>query len=440
MNIAVIGTGYVGLVTGIGFAEKGNQVICVDNNQAKLEMLRSGKSPIWEKGLDELIVKNLAQGTISFTDNLQSAVEQSEIIFLCLPTPPREDGSADLSYVITVSKEISRYIKDYRIIVNKSTVPVGSTEIVRNHLLEYNQDCNFDVVSNPEFLKEGNAVLDFMEPERVVIGTSSNQARQKLVELYKPFVKNEDQILLMDEKSAELTKYAANSFLATKITFINQIADLCDINGANVDLVGKGVGLDSRIGTKFLKAGIGYGGSCFPKDVSALIKYSDGIGYDFSILKQVQSENTKRKIKPIHKLTELYGEDFSHLKFGIWGLAFKPETDDVREAPSAYIIKELLDKKSNSVVAFDPVAIDSFKEFANLDNEYKSQIQFTINQYEVLDDIDVLIICTEWNEFKQADRGIIANKLKGKTVFDGRNIWEPEEMLELGISYHSIGR
>lgn len=440
MKIAVIGTGYVGLVTGIGFAEKGNQVICVDNNQVKLDVLRSGKSPIWEKGLDELIVKNLESGNVVFTDDLQYAVEESEIIFLCLPTPPQEDGSADLSYVITVSKEIARHIKEYRIIVNKSTVPVGSTEIVRNHLLEYNKDCNFDVVSNPEFLKEGNAVLDFMEPERVVIGTSSNQARQKLVELYLPFVQNEEQILLMDEKSSELTKYAANSFLATKITFINQIADLCELNNADVELVAKGMGLDSRIGSKFLKAGIGYGGSCFPKDVSALIKYSDGVGYDFSILKQVQAENTRRKIKPIHKLVELYGDDFSSLKFGVWGLAFKPETDDVREAPSAYIIRELLDKKAKSVLAFDPVAMDSFREFANLEDEYKSRIDFVSSQYEVLDDIDVLIICTEWDEFRNADRAILADKLKGKVVFDGRNIWRPEEMLELGIKYYSVGR
>jgi len=440
MKIAVIGTGYVGLVTGIGFAEKGNQVICVDNNQAKLDVLRSGKSPIWEKGLDELIVKNSDSGNIVFTDDLQYAVEESEIIFLCLPTPPREDGSADLSYVITVSKEIARHIKEYRIIVNKSTVPVGSTEIVRNHLLEYNKDCNFDVVSNPEFLKEGNAVLDFMEPERVVIGTSSNQARQKLVELYLPFVQNENQILLMDEKSSELTKYAANSFLATKITFINQIADLCELNNADVELVAKGIGLDSRIGSKFLKAGIGYGGSCFPKDVSALINYSDGIGYDFSILKEVQAENTRRKIKPIHKLVELYGDDFSSLKFGVWGLAFKPETDDVREAPSAYIIRELMEKKSKSVLAFDPVAMDSFREFANLEDEYKSRIDFVSSQYEVLDDIDVLIICTEWDEFRNADRAILADKLKGKVVFDGRNIWRPEEMLELGIKYYSVGR
>jgi len=440
MKIAVIGTGYVGLVTGIGFAEKGNQVICVDNNQAKLDVLRSGKSPIWEKCLDELIVKNLESENIVFTDDLQYAVEESEIIFLCLPTPPQEDGSADLSYVITVSKEIARHIKEYRIIVNKSTVLVGSTEIVRNHLLEYNKDCNFDVVSNPEFLKEGNAVLDFMEPERVVIGTSSNQARQKLVELYLPFVQNEEQILLMDEKSSELTKYAANSFLATKITFINQIADLCELNNADVELVAKGIGLDSRIGPKFLKAGIGYGGSCFPKDVSALIKYSDGVGYDFSILKQVQAENTRRKIKPIHKLVELYGDDFSSLKVGVWGLAFKPETDDVREAPSAYIIRELMDKKAKSVLAFDPVAMDSFREFANLEEEYKSRIDFVSSQYEVLEYIDVLIICTEWDEFRNADRTILADKLRGKVVFDGRNIWDPEEMLELGIKYYSVGR
>lgn len=440
MKIAVIGTGYVGLVTGVGFAEKGNQVICVDNNQTKLEMLRSGKSPIWEKGLDELLTKNLKTKTITFTDDLKYAVEQSEIIFLCLPTPPKEDGSADLSYVITVSREIAQHIKDYRIIINKSTVPVGSTEIVRNHLLEYNQDCNFDVVSNPEFLKEGNAVLDFMEPERVVIGTSSNQARNKLVELYLPFVKDKDQILLMDEKSAELTKYAANAFLATKITFINQIADLCNINNANVELVAKGVGLDSRIGPKFLKAGIGYGGSCFPKDVSALIKYSDSIGYDFSILKQVQAENTKRKTKPIQKLIELYGDTFSKLKVGIWGLAFKPETDDVREAPSTYIIRELIHNQAQSVIAYDPVAIESFQTFANLEDEYKTQIQYTTNQYEVLDNIDILIICTEWEDFKQADRTILAEKLKGKLVFDGRNIWEPEEMLELGIEYYSVGR
>jgi len=246
--------------------------------------------------------------------------------------------------------------------------------------------------------------------------------------------------LLMDEKSSELTKYAANSFLATKITFINQIADLCELNNADVELVAKGMGLDSRIGPKFLKAGIGYGGSCFPKDVSALIKYSDGVGYDFSILKQVQAENTRRKIKPIHKLVELYGDDFSSLKVGVWGLAFKPETDDVREAPSAYIIRELMDKKAKSVLAFDPVAMDSFREFANLEDEYKSRIDFVSSQYEVLDDIDVLIICTEWDEFRNADRAILADKLKGKVVFDGRNIWRPEEMLELGIKYYSVGR
>lgn len=439
MTITIIGTGYVGLVTGIGFAEKGNTVICVDNNQDKLDLLKQGISPIWEKGLSELLAKNIQNQTISFSDDLAGSVKSSEIIFLCLPTPPKEDGSADLSHVVAVAKEMSTHLDEYKIIVNKSTVPVGSTDLIKTYLLEQNQNAKFDVVSNPEFLREGNAIEDFLNPERVVVGTSSNTAKAKMLELYKPFVADESQILLMDEKSSELTKYAANSFLATKITFINQIASLCELNGANVEMIAKGVGLDSRIGSKFLQAGIGYGGSCFPKDVSALIKYSDYIGYDFSILKSVQKENLIQKLKPVEKVTEIFGEDLSGLAISIWGLAFKPETDDIRESPSIYIIQELLQRKAK-IKAFDPIAISNVQKFTDFEDKYSNQIEYLNDKYEATKDTDCLLICTDWQEFKDTDLEVLKSQMKQKYIFDGRNIFDKYKMLELGFDYYSIGR
>ncbi|MEL6632323.1 MAG: UDP-glucose/GDP-mannose dehydrogenase family protein [Bacteroidota bacterium] len=433
MKIAVVGTGYVGLVTGTCFAEAGNDVLCVDNNQEKLSMLRAGQVPIYEPGLETLFERNTKEGRLNFTDSLPDAVEFADIIFLALPTPPTEDGSADLKYVLGVASEIGTLLKDYRVVVNKSTVPVGTADKVRDAIAAQT-DVEFDVVSNPEFLREGFAVQDFMKPERIVVGSSSERATEMMRRLYKPFVMSGNPVIFMDERSAEVTKYAANSFLATKISFMNEISNLCDRVGADVDNVRKGIGTDSRIGKRFLFPGVGYGGSCFPKDVSALFKTSQEYDYAFRILDAVMEVNQLQKQLLVEKMKAYYGtENFAGKKFAVWGLAFKPNTDDIREAPSLVIIKELLEMGAE-VKAYDPEAIESVKKYTDLEIEYAD------NQYDALGNADALLIVTEWNEFRAPDFDRIKASLKQPVIFDGRNVYDLRTMKESGFEYFSIGR
>ncbi|MFM2375830.1 MAG: hypothetical protein RLZZ165_927 [Bacteroidota bacterium] len=432
MKIAVIGTGYVGLVGGTCLAESGNDVLCVDNNQEKLAKLRSGVIPIYEPGLEVLFERNTKEGRLAFTDSVEEAVAFAEIIFLALPTPPMEDGSADLQYVLDVAEKIGKCLESYRIIVNKSTVPVGTADMVRERIGRYT-GVEFDVVSNPEFLREGAAVDDFMRPDRVVVGTRSERARKLMEKLYKPFVMSGNPIIFMDERSSELTKYAANSLLATKISFMNEVANLCDRVGADVDFVRAGVGSDGRIGKRFLFAGAGYGGSCFPKDVSALFKTSRAYGYHFQILDAVMKVNDLQKLVMIDKLETYYGGDFSRLTFAVWGLAFKPNTDDIREAPALTIIGEML-KRGAKVKAYDPEAMGQVKAYTNLD------IELVDFRYAALDGADALCIVTEWSEFRTPDFDKIKSLLKAPVIFDGRNIYDLGQMAELGFYYNSIGR
>jgi len=432
MNISVIGTGYVGLVTGTCFAESGNQVLCVDNNPEKLALLKSGQVPIYEPGLEDLFGRNIKEGRLNFSSSLQEAIDFADIIFYCLPTPPKEDGSADLKYVLEVAKETGKLLKTYKIIVNKSTVPVGTTELVKNAISE-NTTVEFDVVSNPEFLREGTAVPDFLKPERIVVGTKSEKVIKAMIDLYGPFVQDEDQIIFMDERSSEMTKYASNSFLATKISFINEVANLCQQVGANIDLVAKGMGPDSRIGNKFLDAGIGYGGSCFPKDVSALHKIALDNNYNFKILEAVMDVNENQKKILVEKIVAYYGTDLSNHKFAIWGLAFKPNTDDIREAAALTII-DLLLKHGAQITAYDPEAIAPFKKFT----DYK--IDYVESQYDALENADALLVLTEWGEFQSPDFTRIKSLLKKPVIFDGRNVYPLEKMRELGFYYESVGR
>lgn len=432
MKVAVIGTGYVGLVSGTCFAEAGNDVLCVDNNHEKLAKLRAGIVPIYEPGLETLFERNTKEGRLSFTDSLAEAVAFAEVIFLALPTPPMEDGSADLQYVLAVANEIGTLLRDYRVVVNKSTVPVGTADKV-TAAITAQTDVEFDVVSNPEFLREGFAVQDFMKPERIVIGSSSPRAIEVMRRLYKPFVMSGNPILNMDERSAEVTKYAANSFLATKISFMNEVANLCELVGADVDNVRRGIGTDSRIGKRFLFPGVGYGGSCFPKDVSALFKTSQSYNYKFKILDAVMSVNENQKGILVDKIISHYGEDLSGKSFGVWGLAFKPNTDDIREAPALVIIRRLLELGA-TVKAFDPEAMDAVKQYTDLD------INFVESQYDAVQGVDALVVITEWNEFRAPDFERIKIGLKEPVIFDGRNIYDLETMAELGFTYCSIGR
>ena len=432
MKVSVIGTGYVGLVTGVCFAESGNDVICVDNDPEKLAKLRAGEVPIYEPGLETVFERNLKEGRIQFTDSLKDAVDNSEIIFLALPTPPMEDGSADLKYVLGVAGEIGKLLTDYRVIVNKSTVPVGTADLVRAEVAKSTK-VEFDVVSNPEFLREGYAVEDFMKPERVVVGTSSERARKLMEKLYKPFMLSGNPIIFMDERSSELTKYAANSFLATKITFMNEIANLCERVGADVDSVRKGIGSDTRIGKRFLFPGVGYGGSCFPKDVSALYKTSKQYDYPFRLLQSVMEVNEDQKEIIVQKLLAYYGGDIKGRKFAVWGLAFKPNTDDIREAPALKIIKNLLDAGA-SVTAFDPEAMDNVKRYSGLNMEYAKSMM------DALVDADALIIVTEWGEFRSPDFEEVRKRLKKPVIFDGRNIYDLEDLKGKGFYYASMGR
>lgn len=432
MKIAVVGTGYVGLVTGTCFAETGNQVTCVDINQEKVQQMQAGKIPIYEPGLDDLFQRNTQEGRLHFTTSLKEGIEGAKVIFLALPTPPGADGSADLKYILQVANDLGPILSDYTVIIDKSTVPVGTSDKVRAAIAK-NATVEFDVVSNPEFLREGVAVEDFMKPDRVVIGTQSDRAKDLMSRLYAPLVRQGNPIIFMDERSAELTKYAANAFLATKITFMNEIANLCELVGANVDEVRKGIGTDSRIGKRFLFAGIGYGGSCFPKDVQALAKTSAENDYEFKILDSVMKVNDKQKTKLIPHLAKHFKGDLAGKKIAMWGLAFKPYTDDIREAPALYNIDALLELGA-SVSAYDPEAMGHVKQLMG------DKITFTKNPYEALEGADALLIVTEWPQFRTPDFERMDSLLKNKVIFDGRNLYELNQMQELGYTYYSIGR
>jgi UDPglucose 6-dehydrogenase len=432
MKLAVIGTGYVGLVTGTCFAETGNQVVCVDIDERKVEKLNNGIIPIYEPGLDVLFNRNTAEGRLKFTTNLAEGIEGAEVIFLALPTPPGEDGSADLKYILGVSDDLGPLLKHYAVIVDKSTVPVGTAEKVWLHISR-GAKTDFDVVSNPEFLREGVAVDDFMKPDRVVIGTRSDKAKSVLNKLYAPLVRQGNPVIFMDERSAEMTKYAANAFLAVKISFMNEIANLCDHAGANVDDIRRGIGTDSRIGKRFLFAGIGYGGSCFPKDVQALAKTAQEYDYDFKILKSVMEVNTKQKSKVLPIIKAHFDGSLTGKTFAIWGLAFKPYTDDIREAPALENIRALL-KEGAKVTVYDPEAMD------NVRNVLGNQINYAHTSYAALDDADALVIMTEWPLFRTPDFGKMNLLLKNKLIFDGRNVYELDQMKEVGYTYYSIGR
>lgn len=432
MKIAVVGTGYVGLVTGTCFAETGNHVICVDIDKQKVERLKQGEIPIYEPHLDVLFERNIKQGRLLFTTDLEKGIEDAQIIFLALPTPPGEDGSADLKYVLQVAGQLGHLIKDYKIVINKSTVPIGTAERVRQVIGE-NCKVEFDVVSNPEFLREGFAVDDFMKPDRVVIGTHSERAKKIMNELYAPFVRQGNPIYFMDERSAELTKYAANAFLATKISFMNEIANLCERAGANVDAVRIGIGSDDRIGKRFLFAGIGYGGSCFPKDVAALFKTSKDFNYDFRILDSVMKVNASQKLSILDKIKNHFNQDLKGKKIALWGLAFKPDTDDIREAPALEIIQALL-KLGVEISAYDPEAMKNVK------NILDTKIYYGKDEYDILKDADALVIATEWSVFRTPEFDRIASQMKNKIIFDGRNLYDLVQMQELGFTYYSVGR
>lgn len=438
MKIAVVGTGYVGLVSGTCFAETGNQVTCIDIDENKVRRLQSGEITIYEPGLEKIFSRNLKEGRLHFTSSLTEGIKGSELIFLALPTPTGENGSADLKYILGVANDLGKILDpgDYKVIVDKSTVPVGTAEKVRAAILASGGEKltdSFDVVSNPEFLREGAAVEDFMKPDRVVIGTSSAKAKEVMQQLYEPFVRQGNPIIFMDEKSAELTKYAANSFLAVKISFMNEIAILSEKLGADVDMVRRGIGTDFRIGKHFLYPGLGYGGSCFPKDVQALSVSSKEVEYDFKILNSVMQVNVLQKEFFSNKISRYYNNDLKGKKFAVWGLAFKPNTDDIREAPALEIISRLLEAGA-TVTAFDPEAMPNVKR------ESKFTIDFAADQYTALTDADALIICTEWNEFRTPDFDKIASHLKSKVIFDGRNLYDTDHMKNKGFYYESIGR
>jgi UDPglucose 6-dehydrogenase len=442
MNIAVIGTGYVGLVTGTCFAETGNIVTCVDIDETKVEKLSSGRITLFEPGLEKIFQRNAKEGRLRFTTSLQDGIREAEVIFLALPTPPDGNGHADLNFVLGVSENIGRLLKEgeYKIIVDKSTVPVGTAGKVHSTISESARETGrefpeqlFDVASNPEFLREGVAVDDFMKPDRVVIGTSSERVKKVLGQLYAPFVRQGNPVIYMDERSAELTKYAANAFLATKISFMNEVAQLCEKLGADVDMVRKGIGSDERIGRRFLFPGIGYGGSCFPKDVQALSRSATQAQYDFRILDAVMAVNENQKVHLLVKIRNYYKDGLAGRKIALWGLAFKPNTDDIREAPALKIIDELV-KEGASVTAYDPEAM------ANVRKEIGEKINYASNQYEALENADALVIATEWSEFRTPDFNRMRSLLKDKVIFDGRNLFELGQMTDSGFHYESVGR
>ena len=433
MNITIVGTGYVGLVTGTCFADMGNKVTCVDIDKAKVEKLSGGQITIYEPGLEKIFLRNIKESRLKFTTELEEAIEDAEIIFLALPTPPGADGSADLKYVLGVADHLGKILKGYKVIVNKSTVPLGTAGNVKA-AIAVNYKGEYDVVSNPEFLREGVAVDDFMKPDRVVVGTRSERAKKLMSDLYAPFVRQGNPVIFMDERSSELTKYAANSFLATKISFMNEIAQLCERMGADVDMVRRGIGSDERIGKRFLFPGIGYGGSCFPKDVQALIMSSDEVNYAFEILKAVEKVNANQKIHLVEKIKAYYKNDLQGKHFALWGLAFKPNTDDVREAPALSII-DALTKEGATVTAYDPEAMPNTKSQIGI------QIQYATNQYQALEKADALIIATEWSEFRTPDFERMEQALaKNKIIFDGRNLYDPNYLVKLNYIYYCIGR
>ncbi len=432
MKIAVVGTGYVGLVTGTCFAETGNTVTCVDIDQEKVKKLNSGKITIYEPGLEQLFERNLKQERLSFTTSLAEGIQDAKVIFLALPTPPGADGSADLKFVLKVADDLGSLLTDYTVVVDKSTVPVGTADKVRERIAR-NATVEFDVVSNPEFLREGVAVEDFMKPERVVIGTSSPRARKIMETLYAPYVRQGNPLVFMDERSAELTKYAANAFLATKISFMNEIANLCELLGADVDSVRKGIGTDSRIGKRFLFPGIGYGGSCFPKDVQALAKSAEDTSYDFKILKAVMEVNAYQKTKLVDSIRDYFNGELRGKTIAVWGLSFKPHTDDIREAPALDNIEELL-SEGVKIKAHDPEAMENVKRL------FGNRIEYCNNPYECADGADAIFIATEWPEFRTPDFDRLNQALKSKVIFDGRNVYELEVMKEQGYTYFSIGR
>ncbi|HET9056477.1 MAG TPA: UDP-glucose/GDP-mannose dehydrogenase family protein [Chitinophagaceae bacterium] len=431
MKIAVVGTGYVGLVTGTCFAETGNLVTCIDIDKSKIEKLSNGEITIYEPGLEKIFLRNLKESRLKFTTSLEEGVKDALIIFLALPTPPDENGNAELKYVLGVAEELGKIIKDYKVIVDKSTVPVGTSDKVYTAISK-NYKGDFDVVSNPEFLREGVAVDDFMKPDRVIIGTSSERAKKVMGDLYAPFVRQGNPIIFMDEKSAELTKYAANSFLATKITFMNEIAALCELLGADVDMVRRGIGSDERIGKRFLFPGIGYGGSCFPKDVKALVKSSGEVNYNFKVLKAVINVNEEQRLHLIPKIKSYFGS-LKGKRFALWGLAFKPNTDDIREAPALYMIDALV-AEGATIVAFDPEAMKNVKTLLG------NKIEMAEGQYDALKGADALIIATEWSEFRTPEFEKIATLLKNKVIFDGRNLFDLKQMRDMGFHYESVGR
>lgn len=438
MNISVVGTGYVGLVTGTCFAETGNFVTCVDIDKAKVEKLKKGIIPIYEPGLDILFERNIKNERLTFTTDLYESVRRSEIIFLCLPTPQDGNGSADLKYVLGVADELGQLFRDepsigYKIIIDKSTVPVGTSDKVKAEIKKHAPDFEFDVASNPEFLREGMAVDDFMKPERVIVGTSNEKTKSVLAQLYEPFVRSGNPIYFMDERSAEMTKYAANSFLAAKISFMNEIANLCELTGAEVDKVRIGIGSDSRIGKRFLFPGVGYGGSCFPKDVIALVNTANENDYDFKILKSVMDVNENQVKRFYEKILNHYSGNIKGKKFALWGLAFKPNTDDVREAPSIKLIMKLIESGA-SVSAYDPEARETTKSII------KDAIIYAEHPYQALEQADALIIVTEWNEFRSPDFGKIKSMLKEPVIFDGRNLYDLDKMRENKFIYYSVGR
>ncbi|PIF01993.1 MAG: UDP-glucose 6-dehydrogenase [Draconibacterium sp.] len=437
MKIVVVGTGYVGLVSGTCFAETGVNVVCVDIDQQKIDLLNNGHIPIYEPGLEDIYKRNVEKGRLSFTTDLGSSLVDSDAVFIAVGTPPGEDGSADLKYVLKVAREIGENIDHYMVVVTKSTVPVGTSMKVKNTIAETlkkrDVDIPFDVASNPEFLKEGSAVNDFLKPDRIVIGTDSEQARKVMSRLYKPFLLNGHPIIFIDIVSSEMTKYAANSMLATKISFINDIANLCERVGANVDSVRRGIGSDPRIGNQFIYPGTGYGGSCFPKDVQALIKTADSLGYSLDILKAVEKVNYRQKRLIFSKIKDHFKGDLKGRKFALWGLAFKPKTDDMREAPSLVLIDNLLNAGA-SVTAYDPVAMDEGKRILG------SKIKMARDEYDACIDADALVLVTEWSEFRTPNLRVLEKLLKNKLIFDGRNIYDANEMEEFGFSYYSVGR
>ena len=432
MNIAVVGTGYVGLVSGTCLAETGNHVICVDIDQTKVELMQGGEVPIYEPNLDKLFLRNIEAGRLEFTTDLKAAVDHADIIFLALPTPPDEDGSADLSYVLGVANQLGTMMTSYKVVVDKSTVPVGTADKVKA-AISANASVEFDVVANPEFLREGFAVDDFLKPDRIVVGCSGQRAKELMEELYKPYVRQGNPILFMDERSAELTKYAANSFLATKITFMNEVANFCEKVGADVDMIRMGMGTDNRIGHRFLFSGIGYGGSCFPKDVKALHKSGKEVGLDFQILDSVMSVNDAQKTIFLQPMKAHFGGSLQGIRVAMWGLSFKPETDDIREAPSLYMIDKLL-AEGAEVVAFDPEAMP------NVQGRIGDSIQYAQQALDALDGADCLLICTEWAVFRNPDFAAMEARMRGKVIFDGRNLYNNAKMARAGWTYRSIGR